>query len=615
MEFTGQKAPFDGRHLCRELLARHIFAEPLVQGRVVLDAGCGTGYGSHYLAAKGAHFVVGVDLSREAIEYSRSRYQGRNLAFMVSDGLHLPFGQGIFDIVVAFEVVERLRDYDRYLSEVERVLAPDGVYIASTRNKRHHSPDKDSAYKPRHLKKFYPQELEDLLWRHFSGVKILGQDFVHGFLIFHEETKGAEAQIARDPLCPNPWDLNEAKDLILVCTKDSGALETLLARGHARGAMRGPFIFLRRPFVNDATEAVPQLPKLQEELLALRQLVEGYRQGRFIRTMEKIHDIRTKWLSPKTIRETKPPVTWNKPVPLPQKLTIEPFGGCNLRCPLCPTGQGRKERPRGPMRMALFREIIRQLGDSTREIDLYNWGEPLLNPTLPEMIRIAADRGIETAVSTNLNYLPEPATLVASGLNRLIVSCNGFTLETYSRYHIGGDFETVMNNLERILKYRDLNPQMEIFWRFITFAHNQHEIPLVIERCQELGIRADICEPRLDMREEILRPVEERMMDYREWIPQDSSVYDLEKGEKKSKWSTCRLPWKESCIDVDGSVIVCCSSYDRKYDLGNILATPFEEIWNGLLYRASREYLEVGTVTSGRRTLCHICKDNGFRDY
>jgi MoaA/NifB/PqqE/SkfB family radical SAM enzyme/SAM-dependent methyltransferase len=615
MEFTGQRALFDGRHLRRELLARHVFAEPLVQGRVVLDAACGTGYGSHYLAAKGAHFVVGVDVSRGAIEYSRSRYQRHNLAFMVGDCLHLPFGQGVFDIIVSFELIEHLRDYDRYLSEVERVLASSGVYIASTRNKRQRSPERDSAYKPFHLERFYPQELDNLLRRHFSGVKILGQRFVQGFLIFHEETESAQPQIARDPPCQKPWDLNEARDLIVVSTKDGSALETLLAPGLAREAMRGPSIFLTPPLANVPTEAVHQLPELQEELLALRQLVEGYQQGRFIRTMAKIHDIRTKWLSPTTIGETEPPVTWNKPVPLPRKLTIEPFGGCNLRCPLCPTGQGRKERPRGPMRMALFREIIRQLGDSTREIDLYNWGEPLLNPTLPEMIRIAADRGIETAVSTNLNYLPEPATLVASGLNKLIVSCNGFTSETYSRYHVGGDFETVMNNLERILKYRDLNPQMEIFWRFITFAHNQHEIPLVIERCQELGIRADICEPRLDMREEILRPVGERMTEYREWIPLDSSVYDLEKSEKKTKWSTCRLPWRESCIDVDGSVMVCCSSYDKKYDLGNILATPFEEIWNGALYRASREYLEVGTVTSGARTLCHICKDNGFRDY
>jgi len=267
------------------------------------------------------------------------------------------------------------------------------------------------------------------------------------------------------------------------------------------------------------------------------------------------------------------------------------------------------------MKMDLFREILRQIGDSLREIDFFNWGEPLLNPALPEMIGMAVDRGIKTTVSTNLNYLPDPAAVVASGLNRLIISCNGCTAETYAKYHVGGDFQKVMENLGKILRYKDLNPEMKILWRFITFAHNEHEVSLLLESCQELGIDADICQPRLDMREEILRPVAERIKKYREWIPSDSPVYDVEKGEKKNKWSTCRFPWTEACIDVDGSVMVCCSSYDRKYDLGNMLATPFQEIWNGPLYRASLEYLEVGTVTSGIRTLCHICRDNAFRDY
>jgi len=366
-------------------------------------------------------------------------------------------------------------------------------------------------------------------------------------------------------------------------------------------------------------ERITQLEELVEkqrqEIVELKSVIEGYRRGRFIRTMEKIHNLRTKWLRPKAVHEPQPPVTWDKPVPLPQKLTVEAFGGCNLRCPLCPTGQGRRARPRGPMKMDPFREILRQTGDSLREIDLFNWGEPLLNPLLPQMIGLARERDIYTTVSTNLNHLPDPAALVASGLNRLIISCDGCTAETYAKYHLGGDFHKVTENLGKIVRYRDLNPEMKILWRFITFAHNEHEVPLVLERCRELGIEADICQPRLDMREEILKPVAERIGKHREWIPSDSPVYDVEKGERKNPWTTCRIPWQEACIDVDGSVTVCCSSYDKKYDLGNMLVTPFQEIWNGPLYRAAREYLEAGTVTSGVRTICHICRDNGFRDY
>ena len=66
-------------------------------------------------------------------------------------------------------------------------------------------------------------------------------------------------------------------------------------------------------------------------------------------------------------------------VPLPTKLTLEAFGCCNLKCPLWPTGQGLTVRPRGPMRMPVFQETMRQLGDHVRIMDLFNWGEPLLN--------------------------------------------------------------------------------------------------------------------------------------------------------------------------------------------------------------------------------------------
>ena len=353
----------------------------------------------------------------------------------------------------------------------------------------------------------------------------------------------------------------------------------------------------------------------RQEIADLKSLVDGYRRGRFMRVMEKVHSLRSALSSPTAPERVQPPVTWNQSLPLPSKLVVEPFGGCNLRCPLCPTGQGRRERPLGPMKMELFSEVLRQCGDSLREIDLFNWGEPLLNPWLPDMIRAARQRDIYITVSTNLNFLPDAAELVASGLNRLIISCSGCTADTYAKYHVGGEFEKVMDNLTRILNHRDLNPDLKIAWRFLTSSYNEHQVPLLFEMCRDLRIEADVCEPRLDMREEVLKPVQQRMQRHAEWIPTRSQVYDVETSQQKCRWSTCRIPWTEACIDVDGSVMVCCSSYDRKYDLGNIMAAPFEETWNGPLYRAAREYLEAGTLTSRIRTLCHICKDGGFRDY
>lgn len=302
-------------------------------------------------------------------------------------------------------------------------------------------------------------------------------------------------------------------------------------------------------------------------------------------------------------------------VPLPRKLTIEVFGGCNLRCPLCPTGQGLRTRPAGPMTMEVFEEIMRQLGHAVETIDFFNWSEPLLNRNLPKMIRMARDRGIYTVISSNLNIVPDPESLVSSGLNELWVSCDAITPETYVKYRVGGKFEKVMENLDKILTIRHLNPNLIIKWRFITFAHNEHEIPAVVARCQELGIVPDICPNRLDMRNEILLLEEDKIARYNEWIPADSPVYDKGALKKKIRFGVCPRPWYEAVIDVDGSVTFCCSSYDKQYDVGNIMQTPFQDIWNGQLYRASREYISQGTSSADIRTICHICKDNGYQDF
>jgi SAM-dependent methyltransferase/MoaA/NifB/PqqE/SkfB family radical SAM enzyme len=658
VEFTGERAIADRSYLHYEHLARYVFAQPLIREGLVLDAGSGTGYGSDYLAAHGARLVVGIDISPHAVRYSRSRYRRSNLAFTVGDCLHLPFPDEVFDYVVSFEVIEHLCDHEAYLAEINRVLTPQGVYIGSTPNKRTHCPERDAPYNRFHVREFYPRDLEALLKEYFPTVKILGQRFVQGFLIFDETTQDEHARIALDPLAETAWDLHEAKDLIVTCTRAGEEHLTAILRGMASSQTSATqTVFWARPAGTDLlAQASLQLTKLGNEVMALREqvqshreLIDAIRRGRFMRAMQKLHSttasITARWprrapesdieaaanavvqprptagviadteLKPQVRQPGQPPVTWNMPVQLPRRVVIEPFGGCNLRCPLCPTGQGRLQRPLGPMRMDLFREILRQLGDSLAEMDLFNWGEPVLNPLLPDMIRLAADRGIYTTVSTNLNYLPHPAPLVASGLNRLLISCSGCTAQTYSKYHVGGDFERVRANMARLLRYRELNPELKILWRFVKFAHNQHEVPLLLETCHTLGIEPDVCEPRLDMREEILEPATERIQKYREWIPSGSSVYDVEHASIRNKWVTCRLPWTEACVDVDGSVMVCCSSYDRKYDFGSILATPFEGIWNGPLYRAAREYLETGTVTSPVSTICHICRDSGFRDY
>jgi len=115
-------------------LARYQFALGRMKGgERVLDAGCGTGYGSRLLLQKAAT-VVGIDLSPLAIQYAREHYHGPGIAFAQMDCQRLAFPDADFDFLVCFEVFEHMEDQDGFLRECLRVMRPGGTLLLSTPN-------------------------------------------------------------------------------------------------------------------------------------------------------------------------------------------------------------------------------------------------------------------------------------------------------------------------------------------------------------------------------------------------------------------------------------------------------------------------------------------------
>jgi len=178
MEFTGErvvpgKTP---QTIYEEHIYRYIFAAGLAQNRVVLDVACGTGYGAGYLAEKGAGQVVGVDISRIAIDYAGERFGGDSRAsFICADAIRLPFVDNVFDVVVSFETIEHVRQYRKFLGECRRVLKEDGLLICSTPNRRIFSPNLAKPINTFHVKEFWPEEFYRLLRRYFAHITLYGQ--------------------------------------------------------------------------------------------------------------------------------------------------------------------------------------------------------------------------------------------------------------------------------------------------------------------------------------------------------------------------------------------------------------------------------------------------------
>ncbi len=185
-----------------EHVHRYAYATQFVQNKRVLDLACGEGYGS-YLLAKTAKSVVGIDIDNNTIKHARNKYIKQNLEFRVGSITEVPIGgESLFDVAVCFEALEHIEDHQKLLSEVKRLLTPEGVFIVSTPNKTVYS-DEPQFNNPFHVHELYFDEFRELLEKYFKNVKFLGQRIYCNSNIWPvfagEDTKVVEYVVDKNP--------------------------------------------------------------------------------------------------------------------------------------------------------------------------------------------------------------------------------------------------------------------------------------------------------------------------------------------------------------------------------------------------------------------------------
>lgn len=97
-------------------------------GSRTLEVGCGEGRVTRDLGARG-HRVVGVEPAASLLRAARAA-GADDQQYAIADGARLPFVDAVFDVVVAYNVLQVVDDLDRTLSEISRVLVPGGALCA-----------------------------------------------------------------------------------------------------------------------------------------------------------------------------------------------------------------------------------------------------------------------------------------------------------------------------------------------------------------------------------------------------------------------------------------------------------------------------------------------------
>jgi MoaA/NifB/PqqE/SkfB family radical SAM enzyme len=305
------------------------------------------------------------------------------------------------------------------------------------------------------------------------------------------------------------------------------------------------------------------------------------------------------------------------------KLTFDPTNVCQLRCPLCPTGLQVQDRPHGHAPIEMLERLLDQVGSSLFFMDFYNWGEPLLNTHVEELIELASSRKVICSMSTNLSL---PLTderierILTCGLNELVIAADGATAESYGTYRRRGNFELVQENMRRIAAIRrrlGLTRPL-LTWQYLVFRFNEKEMDLARESAREIGVdRIEFRTPFIDLDRYEMPDSQKSTM--ASWTA-DDQLYQIgprTAAAAAKRHKRCGWHYASAAVNWDGSVAPCCTVFKKQDDFGSLGSdgkTDYMEVVNNAAFRSVRDRF-AGRRKQPTGLICERCPTPLIMDY
>ncbi len=251
----------------------------------------------------------------------------------------------------------------------------------------------------------------------------------------------------------------------------------------------------------------------------------------------------------------------------PKYITIGTTNVCNANCKMCPHNA---QVPGVMMKDELFDKIVDEISgyaDWIEMVNLYWYGEPLLDITLAEKIKKLRGIGIKhIQISTNVERLtPDKVReLLGAGLNDLRLSVDAIHKESYEKIRIGLDFEKVMKNAISALEIRNNEfPNVPIRIRCVEQDENRGQSEEYKAFWLKYASEKDMIQ---------VMPQIENV----EWTGNHTQSASIEVEPCISVFSTI-------VIDADGCVPLCCMDVNKENPLGDLSKQSISDIWHSSL--------------------------------
>jgi len=229
-----------------EHVPRYQFARQFARGARVLDFGCGTGYGSRFLA-DAADDVLGLDIDEDALRWAAFWHDTARLHFERHADLGATLPSASFDLVTCFEMIEHVDHamQTATVASLARVVKPTGKLLISTPN-----PAVTANYgaNPYHLREMNEAEFIELLAPHFAHVAIYRQ-WVRPSILIGTEPIPSTSALTAERLSSERM-IDEPPAFVAVCSHQpidaidpfvsfDGSFDMVLSETLAQKAMTG----------------------------------------------------------------------------------------------------------------------------------------------------------------------------------------------------------------------------------------------------------------------------------------------------------------------------------------------------------------------------------------